>query len=266
MTPVTRNQKIFFAAVGALALWVGMWGFFIPEHVDKAIPWLVPPLHARFIGAIYLSGAILMGGSMLANHLDEVQVSNIMVSIWTGALFVISLFYLSEFDFSRGPVWFWFGAYIAYPLIGFWFAWTHRKMRDESTSPGLPTRIRTALLIQGVILTALALALLSAPELMLTVWPWKVTRMLIQIYSGPFLSFGIGSLLLSRQRTWSAVRIVVSGFFVLALGVLIASAIHSPLFSFANPATWIWFGGFTLVLVLHASMIFLTRSLSGATQ
>jgi sterol desaturase/sphingolipid hydroxylase (fatty acid hydroxylase superfamily) len=64
---------------------------------------------------------------MLANRLEEVKVSNIMVSIWTGALFVISLFYLNEFDFSRGPVWFWFGAYIAYPLIGFWYAWTHRN-------------------------------------------------------------------------------------------------------------------------------------------
>jgi hypothetical protein len=260
MTTITHNQKIFFAAVGALALWVGVWGFFVPEHVDKAIPWLVPPLHARFIGAIYLSGAVLMCGSMLANHLDEVQVSNIMVSIWTGALFVISLFYLSEFDFSRGPVWFWFGAYIAYPLIGFWYAWTNRNISEKSTSPGLPAWIRTALLIQGMILTALALALLLASDFMLTIWPWKVTRMLTQIYSGPFLSFGIGSLLLSRQRTWPALRIVVSGFFVLALGVLITSTIHRSLFSFASPATWTWFGGFALLLVLHASMILLNRT------
>ena len=266
MTTVTRNQKIYFAAVGALALWVGVWGFFIPEHVDKAIPWLVPPLHARIIGAIYLSGVVLMGGSMLARHLEEVQVSNIMVSIWTGALFVISLFYLSEFDFSRGPVWFWFAAYIAYPLIGFWYAWTNRNTHNESTRPSLPAWIRTALLIQGVILTILALALLLAPEFMLTIWPWKVTRMLIQIYSGPFLAFGIGSLLLSRQRTWSALRIVVSGFFVLAIGVLIASTIHRSLFSSANPATWIWFGGFTLVLVLHVSMILLDRTNPGAAQ
>ena len=266
MTSVTRNQKIFFAAVGALALWVGVWGFFIPEHVDKAIPWLVPPLHARFIGAIYLSGMVLMGASMLARHLEEVQVSNTMVSIWTGSLFVISLFYLGEFDFSRGPVLFWFGAYIVYPLIGFWYAWINRNINNEATGSNLPSWIRTTLLIQGVILTFLALALLFTPDFMLTLWPWKVTRMLIQIYSGPFLAFGIGSLLLSRQRTWSTVRIVVSGFFVLALGVLIASTIHRSLFSFASPATWIWFGGFTLVLVLHASMILLNRTQPGATQ
>src|SRR5262245_11028518 len=117
MTTVTWNQKIYFSAVGALALWVGVWGFFIPEHVDKAIPWLIPPLHARFVGAIYFGAVILMSGSILARRYDEVRVSTVIVAIWTGALFVISLFYLSEFDFSRGPVWFWFGAYIAYPLI-----------------------------------------------------------------------------------------------------------------------------------------------------
>ena len=266
MTPVTRNQKMFFAAVGALALWVGLWGFFIPGHVDKAIPWLVPPLHARFIGAIYLSAVVIMSASMLARHLEEVQVSNIIVSVWTGALFVISLFYLNEFDFSRGPVWFWFGAYIAYPLIGFWYAWINRNTRTQATGSSLPSWIQTALLIQGMLLTFIALALLFVPDFMLTIWPWKVTRMLIQIYSGPFLAFGIGSLLLSRQQTWSALRIVVSGFFVLAFGALIASTIHRSLFSFASPAAWIWFGGFALLLVLHASMILLNRTQPGPTQ
>jgi hypothetical protein len=266
MTSVTLNQRIYFAAVGALALWVFVWGFFVPGHVDKAIPWLIPPLHARFVGAIYCAAVIFMGGSMLARHYTEVRVSTIIVTIWTGALFMISLFYLGEFDFSRGPVWFWFGAYIAYPLIGFWYAWTHRSIDDEFPSSALPAWIRIALLIQGVILTGLALALFFAPEWMLTVWPWKVTRMLLQVYSGPFLAFGIGSLFLSRQQSWSAIRIVVMGFFVLALGVLIASSLHRSLFSFANLSTWLWFAGFTLVLVLHGLIILLNRNKAKATS
>ena len=44
MAPITRGQKIYFAAVGLLALWVGSWGYFIPSRVDQAIPWLVPSL------------------------------------------------------------------------------------------------------------------------------------------------------------------------------------------------------------------------------
>jgi len=255
MTPVTRRQKLYFFAVGALALWVGLWGFFIPESVDQAIPWLVPPLHARFIGAIYLGGTVMMGGSMAARTFDEVRVPAILSAVWTGSLFIISLFYLNEFDFSRRQVWFWFAAYIAYPIIGFWFAWTNRGARDPSAAPDLPGWIRGILRGEGVLLTVLALALLTAPDFFLTYWPWKVTRLLIQIYSGPFLAIGIAGLLLSRERSWPAVRIVVSGVFTLAAGVLLASAIHLSLFSFANPTAWLWFGGFMLLLVLHAVML-----------
>ena len=74
MTAVTRGQRIYFAAVGLLALWVGIWGYFIPGRVDQAIPWLVPPLHARFLGAMYLSGTAFMVGSILARYYAEVRV------------------------------------------------------------------------------------------------------------------------------------------------------------------------------------------------
>lgn len=246
MTTVTRNQKIYFAGVGLLALWVGIWGFFFPENVDKAIPWLVPPLHARFIGALYISAVILMGSSLLARYYAEVKVAVVIAAVWTGSLLVISLFQLNEFDFSRGPVWFWFGAYIVYPLIGFWLSWTHRAARDESTSPGLPNWTQSYLFAQGFLLTALALSLLLEPDLMVSVWPWEVSRLLVQIYSGPFLAYGLGSLLLSRQQTWLEIRIVLTASIVLTVGVLLASIIHWQLFTTTSPSTWLWFGGFTL--------------------
>jgi len=256
MTSVSRNQKIYFAAVGLLALWVGVWGFFIPEHVDTAIPWLVPPLHARFIGAIYLSGMIIMSGSMMAHQYADVRVVVLMIGIWTGSLFVISLFYLGEFDFSRSTVLIWFGAYIIYPLIAFYLTWIHRNTKSDASVSNIPSWIHNYFLIQGIIITVLALALLFAPELMINVWPWKITRMLAQIYSGPFLAYGFGSVLLSRQRTMSEVRIAATGFFVFAIGVLIASSIHRSLFSSSNPATWIWFGCFALVTLFLGIILF----------
>lgn len=247
MTIVTRNQKLYFAAVGILALWVGIWGFFIPQFVDKAIPWLVPPFHARFIGALYLSAAALMACSIFAKRYAEVRSATVIAATWTGSLFLISLFYLGEFDFSRGPVWFWFGSYILYPIIGFWYAWTHRSERNEAAGSTLPAWIQNYFLVQGVILTMLAAVLLFAPDFMLNIWPWKITRILAQIYSGPFLAYGFGSLITARQRTWFEVRILALASFVLAVGVLIASVIHNALFSAGSPSMGIWFGGFLLV-------------------
>ena len=262
MMTVTRNQKIYFAAVGLLALWVGIWGYFVPERVDKAIPWLVPPLHARFIGAIYFSAVGLMGMSMLAKQHAHVRAPTFIVAVWTGMLFLISLFYLSEFNFRRGPVWFWFGAYILYPMIGFWLTWKYRNTPGDSTDARLPNWIPMYFLIQGLLISVVALALLLAPEAMVAVWPWKITRMLAQIYSGPFLAYGLGSLLLSRQQTWREVRIVTIAFLILALGVIGASVIHRALFVASSPSTWIWFAGFSLIAIVLGA-ITLRHSPSG---
>jgi len=246
MKVVTRGQRIYFGAVGLLALWVGIWGYFIPGQVDKAIPWLVPPLHARFLGAMYLSGTAFMIGGIKSRYYAEVRVMVRVILIWTGMLFIVSLFYLGQFDYSRTQVWIWFGAYIIYPLIALWLMWNDRTLRERFVGPSLPARVRRYLLAQGIVVTVLGLVLLLAPEFMVKVWPWKITRLLAQIYSAPFLAYGLSGLMLSRKQTWPEVRVVVVATFVFAFGVLLASFIHRELFSRTNIATSVWFGGFLL--------------------
>jgi hypothetical protein len=82
------------------------------------------------------------------------------------------------------------------------------------------------------------------------VWPWKITRLLAQLYSAPFLAYGLSSLMLSRRQTWPEVRVVVVATFVFAFGVLVASFIHRELFSFTGPAAGLWFGGFLLATLM----------------
>jgi hypothetical protein len=78
------------------------------------------------------------------------------------------------------------------------------------------------------------------------VWPWKITPLLAQLYSAPFLSYGLGSLLLAGRGAWLETRIALAAMWVFALGVLLASLIHSTLFNFSGPAAWLWFAAFLL--------------------
>ena len=264
MTLVTRNMKVYFAAVGLLALWVGAWGYFNPVHVDEAIPWLVPPLHARFLGGMYLSGTAFMIAGILSRRFDEVKTMVPMIAIWTGMLFIVSLFYLGEFDYSRPQVWIWFGAYFIYPLIALWITWMHRNLNEPHDGTPLPRWAKNYLLVQGILVTVLSLALLFAPDAMVNVWPWKITRLLAQIYSAPFLSYGWGSLMLSRRQTWKEARVVLIGTVVFAIFVLLASIIHRELFSFSNASAWIWFGGFAIASLSLGGMT--VRSLQEKSQ
>lgn len=256
---VTAAHKLYFAAVAGLALWVGVWGYVLPARVAIAIPWPVPPLHARFLGAMYLSGAAFMIGCLLVSLWDEVRVVLPMVGVWTGALGIVSLLHLGEFDFGRSQSWVWFAAYGSFPVIAFWLAWRMRGVDGGGDRPldgaALPRWVSRYLRAQGIAVTLLALALLLAPTAMSRLWPWAITPLLAQLYGAPFLSYGIGSLLLARETHWPPQRIAVGAMRVFVALVLLASLLHRALFSATELPDLLWFGAFLVALVALGAIL-----------
>lgn len=240
---VTRLQKGFFGFVMLLAALVGIWGLFLPVQVDAILPFLVPPLHARFLGGMYLSGATFMILGIAATRWAEVRVMVPMIAIWTGMLGLVSLVHLSAFDWDLPQVWIWFVAYSGYPIIAAWIAWQQRSLQETAAGPALSLALRWYLRLQGAGVTLLAGLLLVAPALMTRLWPWEITPLLAQIYSAPFFSYGLGSLYAARQHTWAEVRILVQATLVFTLTVFIASLMHLDLFTPGALATWLWFSG-----------------------
>lgn len=55
-----RRHRMFFAVIVAFPAWVAAGGLFMPALIDYFLPFAVPPLHARFIGAMYAAGATMM--------------------------------------------------------------------------------------------------------------------------------------------------------------------------------------------------------------
>jgi hypothetical protein len=257
-TPNVRSgQRVLFGFVLSFAAWVAFWGLFRPADITSAIPLSVPPLHARFLGAMYLSGAVFMLLGMIAHRWSEVRVITLMLALWTGMIGIVSALHVEAFDWSLRPTWFWFVAYIAYPLIALWIVWCQHGEAAADSGPPLSSLLRVHLNVQGAIALALALALLVAPSFMTTVWPWAIPTLLAQIYGAPFLSYGLGSLYAGRQEGWREVRIVVLGTLVFSVGVLVASIIHASLFDPHTLSAGLWFGGFaatSLALLLFSAI------------
>lgn len=256
MTTIRRGHRLYFAAVGLLALWVGAWGYFAPAHADLALPWLATPLHARFIGAMALSGAAFMFGCLLARRWSEVRAVVPVIVAATGVLLLVSLFYRDRFDWSRAQVWIWFAVALAYPLTGMALMWKERGAREPfAEGAELRAWARKYLSLQGMVVTVLALTLLLAPEFMVALWPWQVTPLMAQIYSSPFLAYGVASLLAARRRTWPEAWIPVSGTFLFAALVLLASYLDRGAFDLAENADRIWIAGFGAATLLLATTI-----------
>lgn len=255
MSPITQGQKIFFAVICAAALLVAVLGLFNPAYLASIFTWLeLPPLHARFVGAIYAFGAVFMLGCLFARHQAEVRWAVQLIGVWTGMLFLISLLNLSAFDFSRLPVWIWFISYITYPIIAILMTVRQPQLTRKGDLPGpeLPSWAKGFLLAQGILVTALAILLFFAPAFMSTLWPWKVTSVLAQMYAGPLLSYGLGSLLFSRQGQWLGVRAILPGMLVFTATTVVISFMHIGLFLFNEIADLLWFGWFILASIILA--------------
>ena len=265
MSSITKGQKVFFAMICAAALLVAVLGLFNPDYLAFIFTWLVlPPLHARFVGAIYLFGAVFMAGCLFAQKQAEVRWGVQMIGIWTGMLFIISILNLSAFGLNLLPVQIWFASYIIYPIIANWMTFRDSaSMRPAVLSgPALDSWAKNFLLAQGIVISLLAVALFLAPEFMSALWPWKVTPTLAQMYAGPLLSYGIGSLVYSTQGQWLGIRSIVPGMFSFVLVTVIVSLMHFSLFSLAELADLLWFGWFIVSSALLGVMTL--RSLKAA--
>lgn len=268
MSPLTLGQRIYLGAVAALALWVGFWCYFIPTRSASAIPWQVPTLCATFLGAMYLSGAILNAMGMCARRWVDVRVIMPMIAMWTGGLFIISLFYLPLFDFTRPQVWIWFGAYILYPLIALGLMWTHRRQNSSYPleEPLLPKWVRRYLRTQGSLIVILGLGLLLAPKTLLLLWPWHTGKLMLQLYSAPLLTYGVGSFLFARQHTWSEIRLGLVAIGVFTGAELGASIFYHTMLDGSPLSIALWFVWLSVTTVMSAllSWIAFTRTLPEA--
>lgn len=260
-----RLHKLYYGLVLALALVVGIWGLFFSEYAPNVLPFRVPPLHARFLGSMYLSGGTLVGLSLLTNRWSEVRVSTPVIAIWTGMLGLVSLFHLDAFEWDREPAWFWFVAYIGYPLVAAWITWHQRSHTDHPSGPPLSPVLRIYLGVQGGLVTLLALCLFVAPAAMVNVWPWTITPLLAQIYSAPLLSYGLGSLYALTQKRWQEVKIFIYATLVFTLGVLGSSLFHLALFDVSRLSVWVWFSGFSLTS-LALTLLSTVPSLRSASE
>jgi hypothetical protein len=256
MTPLTRSERIFFIVIFLSAIAIAIPGFFAPAGLASGLSWLdLPPLHARFVAAIYLFGALTMLGALLVREWTQVRTVLLLIAIFTGLLFIFSLLNLPAFDFSRPVVWLWFATYLSYPIVALLLL--SRRSRGGANgimaAASLPAWIRGYLLVQGVLVSLVALILLLFPDAIVSAWPWKITARLAQFYSGPLLAYGVGSLIFAIRGTMRDMKVIAPAMLGFAASTLIASAVHSNLFSFAELSDVLWFALFfiaTLILVV----------------
>lgn len=244
-TDVDMGYRLLFALMFVVMAPIGYWGLFHPADILEAVPFKMPPLHARFVGGIYASGCVGLLLSFFASRWIEVRTANDIALVWTGWLLLVSLLHPSEFDPANRATWIWFFGYIVFPVLAGWLYWRDRSKRGAIPATIKESWIGTYLFGQGVALCALAAILFLFASSAEQWWPWKISTFLAQLYSGPLLAYGLASLSISRARNWQDARLALAAMAAFCVLTLLASLQHTPLFVFWAPSTVLWFGAFT---------------------
>ena len=243
-TRVPLWLRIFFAAnvLQDLALGVGL---ILPASIP--FPLTVSPLNARFIGALYLASAVGMILSALASSRIDTRIFVIGFGLVSVLVLIVTVLYWGDFTARRIPV-LWLVTYTADPIVTaltvvLWKMWRAGQPGRHPLTP--------LFLVEFGILGVLGLFSLLAPDFAVTIWPWKITPLLAQVYGAFFLTFASGAYLASNERRQSAVLPVAASSFALAVLVIVGSAFHLDRFMPGLP-TLLWFGGFGVGTIAFA--------------
>lgn len=243
-------------------LWVGYIGLFRPEEILRALPWPMPPLHARFVGALYLSATTFLALAALARSWQAMRTIAWMALVWTGWLLLVTLLHWDSFDFARRQVWFWVFAYIGFPIVAAWLIVGRGAPIDPAAVIRMPAVV-ACLRVQGLVLVALGAVLFFFPGWVTTIWPWKISPFLAQVYSGPVLGYGAGALVMAARRSWTETIIATVGMLVFALLALAGSREHLALFTPGSASMLLWFGALTLLAAVSVAILAASRRRRG---
>jgi hypothetical protein len=208
--------RLFFLFVVFQALIVAS-ALIQPAWISLVMPWPASPLNARFIGALYIMGAISALLCAFAKRYAEVRISLIEIGFVTGVLLLITIPHFGEFTPETFP-YRWTIFYTIDPLVIILILW---MMRGRDPAPPGRNSLWPLFLIYIVVLGVAGFALLLLPDVAVSLWPWTLPPILGQVYSIFFLTFALGGVLALREPRWIGVWIYCEANYVMLLLIVV---------------------------------------------
>ena len=223
---------------------LGLSGLLFPRHILIPLKGLTP-LNARFVGSLYLGGGIVILFAALVRKAIDTRIALYSLFVITALVLGMTFAYWTAFTVDGVPT-LWMITYLVDPVVIPIILVTLGLVR--SAAPGRH-HLTGVFLAEAAVLGAAGVALMLAPEAVLTAWPWTVSHLLARVYGSFFLAFGVGALLAAFERRPAAVRPFLAGSLALLVCTLVTSLLHLDRFDL-GPVRWAWFGGHVVGLAL----------------
>lgn len=206
MTPFTL-VVLWFVGLNALAGAASL--LLAPAATASLFFWTItPPLNAALFGALYLGGGVAV--CLLAWRGDW-EPARALVPVLVSAGLLITGVTLAHLErFSSGPrLVYWLLVYAGAPLLAL-VMYVVQERRGASWSVRVPLRQATRVLAaaSGGLLLGAGLLVLVRPGMLVELWPWSITPLMLRVFAAWFAGIGAGLLWFLVENDWSRLALL----------------------------------------------------------
>ena len=250
-------------SVGRVLLWLhtlatggaGALFFFLPQHGAALWPWTLPALAARFMGSLFLAGAVC---SSVFLWRRAGYGSFVLILLALGDLLIALSALLGIREIGLTPATLRFLAFFilfAVLLVVAALAIKHEVARTVQTP--VPRALRVFFFIHLLVVLPVGVSMFFFPGWAQPLWPWRMTPVNVRLIGSFFFGAAFISVWALRQARTQSVVAVLALYAVFASFATLASLLHRALFEPGRMATWAFFALY--VFVALGSTLFLLQ-------
>ncbi len=195
-----------FLVVAALILWV--W----PDQTGRLFAWPIkPPMTALLLSTAYAGGIYFFTRVARARQWHRVKVGFLPVATFSSLLCVATVLHWDKFSHGHVSFWAWVTLYVVAPplvVVAWWFNRRLDLRVRERDDPAIPLALRWLIGGSGLLIGALSLLLMIDPEVLIPVWPWKLTPLTARVMSAILGMQAVAFIGIARDERWSAARVM----------------------------------------------------------
>jgi hypothetical protein len=217
--------------------------FLRPADTEDNFAWPIQPtVMAAVLGSFYLASALLFVLPLFATTWQQVRVMILPTAAFSTAMLVATVLHWDKFSVGTFPFGLWLASYVLPPPIFVTLYVLHQReaapVGAGIEEPIVPWALML-LRINGLAVTAIALAGFAVPAMLTDVAPWTLTPLTTRTLCGWLLVVGLLQLWMAWEGDWRRARLATTMMIVLPFALVVQLARFTDQVDWSTPALWV---------------------------
>lgn len=214
-----------------------------PADTQTNFAWSIQPVvMAAVLGAFYMSSALLFLLPLFARRWENVRVMVLPAALFSTMQLLATFLHWDKFSVGTAPFYIWFASYILPPpiFVGMYW-WQQRHAVKLLATPQHPfwEVFRWFLVFLGGFITLGAFIVFIVPNLLIPLFPWKLTPLTARSLMGWLIAVGTILLSMARENLGARARLATPMLMLILPTVLLQMLRYAPEINWLNPLLWL---------------------------